>query len=68
MGWSRGSTVASSIIEGLQKVIRDDEVRRKAYVKIIKALEDADWDCQNECEGMDKAFDQALKDIHPDWY
>ena len=68
MGWASGSEVMDEIIEVVQKEIKDPEARFRLYKGIIEALENQDWDTQNECEGQDDAFDKALTKLHPDWY
>ena len=68
MGWASGSEVMDGIIEVVQKEIKDPEVRFRLYKGIIVALEDQDWDTENECEGQDDAYDKALMKLHPDWY
>jgi hypothetical protein len=67
MGWASGSSVMESIIEGIRKKVVDEKQRVEIYKVIIEALEDSDWDTQNECIGNDKAYDIALKELHPDW-
>jgi hypothetical protein len=46
----------------------DAEVRQGVYAILIETFEDMDWDTQNECKGVDPAFDAALEAAHPDWY
>jgi hypothetical protein len=52
----------------VQKEIKDPKVRFRLYKGIILALEEQDWDTENECEGTDDAYDKALKELHPEWY
>lgn len=68
MGWASGSRLMSSIIEPLKKNVKDASVRQSVYEDLIRAFEDADCDTLMECEGEDKAFDKALKKLHPEWY
>ena len=68
MGWASGSQVMEEIIEVVQTEIKDPKVRLRLYKCIIGALEGQDWDTQNECEGTDNAYDEALKELHLDWY
>lgn len=60
MGWASGSELFGSLIRTMRKHVPDAKVRTKVYKAMIKAFEDADWDTQDECEGMDPAFDKAL--------
>ena len=67
MGWASGTYVMGDIIDGLFEDIKDGEVRKQVYKSIIRALETADWDTQDECMGQDSAFDEALAELHPEW-
>lgn len=68
MGWSSGSTIMSAIIAGIKPRIKSAKLRTEIYEAIIPALEDGDWDTQNECLGEDEAYDAALRAIHPDYF
>jgi hypothetical protein len=37
------------------------------YIGIIEELENHDWDTQEESLGQDDVFDEALKELHPEW-
>ena len=67
MGWSSGTELMGSIIDLARKHIKSDKDRKAFFVGCIDAFEDADWDCQDECIGDDAMFDEALKQLHPDW-
>lgn len=68
MGWASGTYVARDIIEGLQNEVYDYDVRIQIYIEVIKALESNDWDTQDEAMGLDEAFDEAMKKLHPKWW
>jgi hypothetical protein len=65
MGWASGSEVMLNIIETAKKYV-PAKVRKAFYIEIIKALESQDWDTQNEAEGEDPLYDQALRELYPD--
>jgi len=67
MGWASATTIVEEIIKSAKRYIPDQDKRKAMYKDIIIAFEDMDWDTQDECLGMDKAFDSAMKEIHPDW-
>jgi len=67
MGWSNGSYVMQEIIAGVVEEVREHDERKRLYIHIINALENADWDTQDECVGIDSAFDEALEELHSDW-
>ena len=68
MGWSDGSEVMNRVIDAVKPHVANDEVRKSIYTPIIEALEDGDWDTQDESMGKDEAFDAALKELHPRWF
>jgi hypothetical protein len=67
MGWAGGSRPMRKIIETINKEIDDDSTRTRIYRVLIDEFENEDWDTQGECLGIDSAFDQALRQQHPDW-
>lgn len=67
MGWASATEIVEKIIVSAKKSIPDKQTRKQFYKEIIEAFEDADWDTQDECLTKDKAFDEAIKEIHPDW-
>ena len=66
MGWSRGSDLMDSIIRSLKYHVINPSIRKEIYKDIIDALEDHDWDTQDECLGIDEAFDAALHEHNRD--
>ncbi len=67
MGWSSGTELMSAVITAAKKAIPNEEARKTFYREVIEAFESADWDTQDECIGEDDAFDEAIKELHPDW-
>lgn len=68
MGWASGSRVMTDIIRAVRKVKIDRPVKVALYKQIIRALEDNDWDTQDECLELDDCFDEAMKELHPTWF
>lgn len=68
MGWASGTTVAIDIIKSVKKNVKDYSTRFAVYKDVIKALKRNDWDTVTEAMGYDDAFDEALKDLYPDWF
>lgn len=68
MGWASASRIMNQVIDAIKPSIADFDVRKTVYTPIIEALEDGDWDTQDESLGKDDAFDAALKDLHPGRY
>lgn len=60
MGWASGSEVGKPIFEAIHNHVDDVETRKKLYRVVVKALEDADWDLQDECLDIDPVLDKIL--------
>jgi heterodisulfide reductase subunit B len=67
MGWASGSDLFDSVIQSAMRYIPDKEFRKAFYKELIEAFEDADWDTESECCGVDGAFDEALQELHSEW-
>ena len=68
MSWKSGSSLADSIIDAIEAEVPDFETRKRIYKPIIEAFEDHDCDTLDGCEDEDGAFNETLKELHPDWY
>jgi len=67
MGWASGSGLFSRVIEVIQENVEDHDDRVAIYEELIEAFSDSDWDTQDECLGEDKAYDEALYNVFPEW-
>lgn len=56
----------SVIIEQALKHIPSDTHRLDFYREVIKPMEDADWDTEDECLGLDYCFDQLMLEKNPE--
>ncbi len=56
------------MIKAIKPNVQDKTVRKEIYRPIIIALENADWDTQDECLDEDEAYDELIKDMHPGWF
>ena len=68
MGWASGGYLFGDLMDTLMKWVPDEKTRQLMYAEIILAFEKSDWDTQDECLGVDSAFDAALRALHPDWW
>jgi hypothetical protein len=68
MGWSSGSEIMGEIIHALDKTKIPDGTRFKLYKRLIPALQNQDWDTEDECMGEDPQYDKALRSLHPEWF
>jgi len=66
MGWSSGGDVMDGIIKAVRKHVPKG-ARKALYLDLIQVLEDLDWDTQQESLGQDPVFDEALRELHPDF-
>jgi hypothetical protein len=67
MGWASGSELYTRVIGATYHTVPDLDARTTLHKMLIEAFEEHDWDTQNECLGIDPAFDYALQELHPDW-
>ena len=68
MGWASASLIMNEIIDGIMPEVETKDARKRIYKPIIEALENGDWDTQDECLGTDEAFDEVIKEMHPHWF
>lgn len=68
MGWSSGSRVFGDAIKAIKPNVPDKDTRKKIYVKLIEAFEEADWDTLDECLGEDEAYDEIYNERYPHEY
>ena len=68
MGWGSGSAIMGTVIEALADHVPEHGRRVRIYKKIIPEFQNYDWDTETECMGEDKAYDEALRELHPDWF
>lgn len=65
MGWGRGSSLFSEVIDVIQGEVKDFTVRKIIYIRLIEAFESADCDTLDECYGDDPAFDKVWDEMYP---
>jgi hypothetical protein len=68
MGWASGSSLASALITSAKAHIESGHERKRFYMDMIEAFEEADCDTLGECCGEDDMFDEAMQEIHPDYF
>jgi len=66
MSWGGGGDIASDMIKSFQKHVPGRWARMRLYYDLIKSLESQDWDDYCDLLGRDRAFDDIMKQIHPD--
>ncbi len=65
MGWSTGSIIMEELIREFKNIL-DSDARELVYKTIIPIFEDYDADSLMECMGVDRVFDHAFEDLHPE--
>jgi len=60
MGWGSGAEVAEDMIKGIEALNLDDEQKVAVYAVMIKALENHDWDTEDDVTLASRCFDRAL--------
>ena len=60
MGWSSGTDFVVEVVQAIKKNVPDAKARKALYIVLVRAAESADWDCQNEAEGIDPILDKVL--------
>ena len=68
MGWANGSNIAGVLIASAKLHIQSGEERKAFYRDMIDAFEEADCDTLGECCGDDDMFDEAMQELHPDYF
>jgi len=66
MGWSSGTPLFATILEVVQENVTNPDIRKKIYLPILSAFEDADWNNVEECLDIDPVFDEIYQDMYPD--
>ena len=67
MGWCSGTEIFDNVVSGF---ICSGEVNTKEIIiNLIGALENGDWDCQQDSEYWDHPLVQeCFKELHPHWF
>jgi len=67
MGWSRGSEIMEKIIPIIENVYIGAIGETEAFKQLIALFERHDCDTLDDCDGLSTAFDEALREAHPEW-
>lgn len=60
MGWASGTDLVCDIAHAIKTNVKEQKARKALYRALVDAAENADWDCQNEAEGIDPILDEIL--------
>lgn len=67
MGWCSATVIFDSVVSG---IVGDTEIDKKELIRIVaNALEDGDWDCQQDSDYWDHPLVQeVMRELHPSWF
>ena len=66
MGWCSATEIFDNVVESLLDPAKDKE---QVIKDLVNALENGDWDCQQDSEYYDNPIVQKVfKELHPSWF
>lgn len=70
MGWCSGTEIFDKVAEYVLGCTAVSEAERTNIIRVlIDALEDHDWDCQDDSDLMnDPIVKEVMRELHPEWY
>lgn len=69
MGWCSGTSIFDGIAEFVIENGIDEQDSVNLLVRLIDALENEDWDCQQDSHYYNNPIVQkAFEALHPDWF
>lgn len=67
MEWCSATNIFDSVCDGLLNDKPSD--KKEVLTSLISALEDGDWDCQQDSDYWDHPLVQSImRELHPDWF
>lgn len=67
MGWCSGTRIFDAVCDGL--LSDEPKSKHEQLTDLITALEDGDWDCQQDSIFWDHPMVQAaMRELHPSWF
>jgi len=70
MGWCSGTDVFDPVVKEILKIKELSDNKKKHLIRtLIFALEDKDWDCQNESHYWNNRIVRSVfKEEYPEWF
>lgn len=69
MGWCSGTEIFDRMVEIILYSSATIEEKEDVITELIKALEDQDWDCQEESDFYNNPqVKRAFYRVHPEWF
>lgn len=67
MGWSSGSSILSEVMQATFPHMKS-KGRKEAALRLISYFEGEDCDTVMECMGDFPEFDEAMKELNPEYF
>jgi len=69
MGWCSGTELFDAVAESIINSPLTRKEKVKILVTLIEAMEDQDWDCQQDSRYWNEPLvAAAMKVVHPSWF
>lgn len=69
MGWGSGTELFDAVAESIINSPLTRKEKVKILVTLIEAMEDKDWDCQQDSRYWNEPLVAAsFKVVHPNWF
>lgn len=69
MGWCSGTDVFDPVVATVLETDIPEGAKREIIKSLIDALEDGDWDCQDDSFYMDNPIVRSvMRELHPSWF
>jgi len=69
MGWCSATQIFDDVCDALLGEGENKLTKKAALTAIISALEDGDWDCQQDSRYWDHPLVQKImRKLHPEWF
>jgi len=67
MGWCSGTEIFDKVAWAL--LDKEPKHLKEVLGLLIDALEDSDWDCQQDSDYWDHpVVQEIMRELHPDWF
>lgn len=69
MGWCSATEIFDKVLAEIIDTDLPEENQERVVRVLIDALEEGDWDCQQDSSYYDHPFVREIfEDLHPDWF
>lgn len=69
MGWCSGTEIFDAVAKYVVSTDQPEDVQVNLLLTLADAMEDMDWDCQQDSAYYDHPIVQkVMRSLHPDWF